>query len=125
MDLIDCENLTEDQFVERYLNVMGVSMDEIDSNEMEVIETSVNNNVPNTGENGGPEISKNGTLKRRSNLTEFGSCQTAKRKNESAKRELTSIVRQVFAVLRTFFFITTPQKFLTRTLCIFVAEQNR
>lgn len=97
MDLIDCENLMADQFVEHYFTEMDASMNEVGSNEMKDIEASVNNNGNVIdGENREPEISKDGKAKRRSNLTEFGSSQTAKRKNESAKRELTSVVRQVF-----------------------------
>lgn len=96
MDLTDCENLAADQFVERYFTEMDDPMNEIHSNDMEDIDDLVNNNDVIDGENRGPEISKNGKAKRRSNLTEFGSSQTAKRKNESAKRELTSVVRQVF-----------------------------
>lgn len=124
MDLINCGKLTKDQFVERFFNEMDASMDEIDDNEVEDIESSVNNNATNVCENEEIELPKTSKVKRRSNLTTFGPSQSAKRKNESAKRELTSIVRQVCTILQIFLF-TNPQIVITDKKFVYFCSSTR
>lgn len=128
MDHIDGGELTKDQFVERFFTEMDTevdtTIDELDDNDVQHIESSINH-VTNGCENEDIEIPMKGKEKRRSKLTEFGTSQSAKRKNESAKRELTSIVRQVFTDLQTF-LITNPQITITdKKFVFFVARQNR
>lgn len=121
--IIDCETLTEDEFVERFLCNVDESVKEINFTDVEHNnDASLYNNTknqPSTCEVECIEIPKNSKGKRRSNLTEFGPSQPAKRKNECAKRELTSIVTQVI-----WFSITISNNLRLLIVFNFVARQN-